>query len=113
MAATHTRRTIEASAQKEIQSSSNHTFYWGSVDVGSSPTQVLQLTVTGVGFGASPVSTTLTCQTNQDEVFLYPDQFSVQVNGVTDSILYCQIRRIDADAGWGQDLQLNYFAVVS
>jgi hypothetical protein len=48
---------------------------------------------------------------NDNQDFSFPDQFAVQVNTTArNSILYT-VRRLDANAGWGQNLRLDLFIV--
>jgi hypothetical protein len=46
---------------------------------------------------------------NQD--FNFPDQFAVQVITTSRTRILCAVRRIDSDAGWGQNLRLDLFVV--
>ena len=46
---------------------------------------------------------------NQD--FNFPDQFAVQVITTSRTHILCTVRRIDSDAGWGQQLRFDLFVV--
>jgi len=43
--------------------------------------------------------------------FNFPDQFAVQVITTAQDRVVVQVRRIDADGGWGQNLRLDLFIV--
>ena len=48
---------------------------------------------------------------NQD--FNFPDQFAVQVNTTARNSILFTVRRLDANAGWGQNLRFDLFVVDS
>jgi hypothetical protein len=78
--------------------------------VGSSPDN--ELTVTAKGLTTSlPGYVFLQARQHDNLVHLYPDAFALQVIQVTADSVTFLVRRVDANIGWGQELQVDMLFV--
>jgi hypothetical protein len=81
---------------------------------GSSPTQQLLLTITGLNLRtATPAVVLLQPRQSVNQDFGFPDQFAVQVIDTSATQLLVRILRLDSNSGWGQQLRLDIFIVDS
>jgi hypothetical protein len=81
---------------------------------GSSPTQQLVLTITGLNLRtATPAVVLLQPRQSVNLDFGFPDQFAVQVIDTSATQLLVRILRLDSNSGWGQELRLDIFIVDS
>jgi hypothetical protein len=81
---------------------------------GSSPTQQLLLTITGLNLRtATPAVVLLQPRQSVNLDFGFPDQFAVQVIDTSATQLLVRILRLDSNSGWGQELRLDIFIVDS
>jgi hypothetical protein len=81
---------------------------------GSSPTQDLLLTMTGLSLTTdTPAVVLLQPRQSANKDFGYPDEFAVQVIDTTATELLVRIRRLDNSSGWGQELRLDILIVDS
>lgn len=81
---------------------------------GSSPTQQLLLTITGLNLRtATPAVVLLQPRQSVNQDFGFPDQFAVQVIDTSATQLLVRILRLDSNSGWGQELRLDIFIVDS
>ena len=79
---------------------------------GSSGTQQLNLTITGLSLTTDYPSTVLLQPRQSDNNdHGYTDEFAVQVITTSRSELVVRVRRLDSNSGWGQDLRLDIFIV--
>jgi hypothetical protein len=81
---------------------------------GSSSTQELSLTITGLDLTtATPAVVLLQPRQSVNEDLGYPDEFAVQVIDTSATELLVRIERLDSNSGWGQALRLDIFIVDS
>ena len=80
---------------------------------GSSPTQDLLLTITGLNLTTNTPTVVLLQPRSVNQDFGFPDEFAVQVIDTSATELLVRIQRLDLNSGWGQDLRLDIFIVDS
>jgi hypothetical protein len=81
---------------------------------GSSSTQELTLTITGLDLTTdTPAVVLLQPRQSANEDVGFPDEFAVQVIDTSATQLVVRIMRLDSASGWGQDLRLDIFIVDS
>jgi hypothetical protein len=81
---------------------------------GSSPTQDLLLTITGLNLTTdTPAVVLLQPRQSANQDFGFPDEFAVQVIDTSATELLVRIQRLDGSSGWGQDLRLDILIVDS
>jgi hypothetical protein len=81
---------------------------------GSSQTQQLHLTITGLNLRtATPAVVLLQPRQAVNQDFGFSDMFAVQVIDTSATQLLARIQRLDSNAGWGQELRLDIFIVDS
>lgn len=83
-------------------------------NAGASPAQTLLLTVAGLHLTTNTPAVVLV-QTRQgvNQNLGYSDTFAVQVISTSTTQIVVQIRRIDTNTGWGQNLRLDMLIVDS
>ena len=59
----------------------------------------------------SPAVVVLHPRQNDNQDFNFPDQFAAQVNTTSRNNIVFTVRRLDANAGWGQNLRVDMFIV--
>lgn len=81
---------------------------------GSSPTQQLLLTITGLNLRtATPAVVLLQPRQAVNQDLGFSDIFAVQVIDTSATQLLVRIQRLDSNSGWGQELRLDIFIVDS
>ena len=80
---------------------------------GSSPTQDLLLTITGLNLTTNTPTVVLLQPRCVNQGFGFSDEFAVQVIDTSATELLVRIQRLDLNSGWGQDLRLDIFIVDS
>ena len=80
---------------------------------GSSPTQDLLLTITGLNLTTNTPTVVLLQPRSVNQDFGYSDEFTVRVIDTSATELAVRIQRLDLNSGWGQDLRLDIFIVDS
>jgi hypothetical protein len=81
---------------------------------GGSPAQELLVTITGLKLTTSTPAVVLV-QPRQavNQNLGHPDEFAVQVISTSTTQVLVLVRRLDTNAGWGQELRLDLFIVDS
>ena len=85
-----------------------------SVVVGNSPDNELTVTATGLNRGAyEPGYVFLQARQNVNDTIdhNYPDEFALQVIQASPDSVTFRIKRLDANLGWGQELQVDIMFV--
>jgi hypothetical protein len=80
---------------------------------GSSPTQDLLLTITGLNLTTDTPAVVLLQPRSVKQDFGFSDEFAVRVIDTSATELVVRIQRLDLNSGWGQDLRLDIFIVDS
>jgi len=84
----------------------------GFVIAGSSSTQGLRLTITGLNLTTNtPAVVLLQPRQSANQDFGFPDEFAVQVIDTSATQLLVRIERLDSNSGWGQELRLDVFII--
>jgi len=84
-----------------------------SCAAGSSPTQDLLLTITGLNLTTDLPAVVLLQPRSVTLDVGFTDEFAVQVVATSATELLVRIHRLDLDSGWGQDLRLDIFIIDS
>ena len=109
-----TERTVSVSTHNSVVTASpaGVSIEAASFIVGSSPDN--ELTVTAKGLTTSqPGYVFLQARQHDNLVHNYPDAFALQVLQVTADSVTFLVRRVDANMGWGQELQVDMLFVSS
>jgi hypothetical protein len=84
----------------------------GFVIAGSSTTQDLLLTITGLNLTTNtPAVVLLQPRQSANQDFGFPDEFAVQVIDTSATELLVRIQRLDGNSGWGQELRLDVLII--
>ena len=84
----------------------------GFVIAGSSSTQGLRLTITGLNLTTNtPAVVLLQPRQSANQDFGFPDEFAIQVIDTSATQLLVRIERLDSNSGWGQELRLDVFII--
>jgi hypothetical protein len=80
--------------------------------VGPSNTNQVQYTITGLSLTtAVPAVVVVQPRQGDNQNNNFPDQFAAQVITTAQDRVVVRVKRIDANAGWGQNLRLDLFIV--
>ena len=81
---------------------------------GGSPAQELLVTITGLKLTTStPAVVLVQPRQSVNQNLGHPDEFAVQVISTSATQVLVLVRRLDTNAGWGQELRLDLFIVDS
>ena len=84
----------------------------GFVIAGSSSTQDLLLTITGLDLTTdTPAVVLLQPRQSANQDFGFADEFAVQVIDTSATEMLVRIQRLDSSSGWGQDLRLDVLII--
>ena len=84
----------------------------GFVIAGSSSTQDLLLTITGLNLTTdTPAVVLLQPRQSVNQNFGFADEFAVQVIDTSEAEMLVRIQRLDSGSGWGQDLRLDVLII--